>query len=92
MRQAEDAADEVNEDEKEEEKKAMGDEEIKDQPECNIEETIEDLREEVAQEEKRREKALRHQYKYKETYGAIFYSDVPKRAKTLKGIDGAAIT
>ena len=25
-------------------------------------------------------------------YGSIFYSDVPAKAKTVKGIDGAAIT
>ena len=50
------------------------------------------MRNEVAEEEKRREKALRHQYKYKEVYGSIFYSDVPNKAKAIKGIDGAALT
>lgn len=25
-------------------------------------------------------------------YGSIFYSDVPAKAKTIKGIDGSAIT
>ena len=58
----------------------------------DVEETIEELKNEVAQEDKKREKALRHQYKYKETYGAIFYSDIPTKAKCLKGIDGAAVT
>ena len=59
---------------------------------CNIEETIEDLRKEIEVEEKRQAKALRHQYKYKEVFGSIFYSDVPTKAKVLKGIDGAALT
>ena len=35
---------------------------------------------------------MRHKYKYKELYGTIFYSDVPIKAKTLTGIDGAART
>lgn len=35
---------------------------------------------------------MRHKYKYKETFGAIFYSDVPNKAKSLAGIDGAART
>lgn len=35
---------------------------------------------------------MRHKYKYKELYGTIFYSDVPEKAKTLTGIDGAART
>lgn len=53
---------------------------------------MEELRDEVSREEKRREKAMRHQYKYKEVFGAIFYSDVPTKAKAVKGIDGAAVT
>mmetsp|Transcript_15147 Transcript_15147/g.20552 ORF Transcript_15147/g.20552 Transcript_15147/m.20552 type:complete len:151 (+) Transcript_15147:283-735(+) len=59
---------------------------------ANLEETLDDLRKEVAREEKRQEKAMRHKYKYKEAFGAIFYSDVPNKAKALTGIDGAART
>ena len=43
----------------------------------DLEETLESLRKEVSEEEARRAKALRHQYKYKEIFGAIFYSDIP---------------
>ena len=37
------------------------------------------------------EKAIKRQYKYKEVYGTIFYSDVP-RMKQIQGIEGAALT
>ena len=50
------------------------------------------MQKEVSREEKRQEKAMRHKYKYKETFGTIFYSDVPNKAKSLAGIDGAART
>ena len=90
MRDQEDQESKNTENGEEEKKQEEGSEKIGSI--ADMEETIEELRTEVAHEEKRREKALRHQYKYKEVFGSIFYSDVPAKPKTVKGIDGAALT
>lgn len=52
---------------------------------------LESIEEEVKQEQARIEKARQKQYKYKEVYGTIFFSEIP-RTKQIQGIDGAALT
>lgn len=52
---------------------------------------MEDIDEELKREEKRHQKAKRNMYDYKEMYGQLYYTDVPKY-KQIKGISGAALT
>jgi A1 cistron-splicing factor AAR2 len=56
-----------------------------------VDKVINQLQEELKIEDKKREKAERKQYKYKEVYGKTFYTDIPQK-KVLQGLSGKALT
>ncbi|CDW90609.1 UNKNOWN [Stylonychia lemnae] len=57
----------------------------------DIEETIEKLEKQVKDEEKKQQKAKKREYKYKDAYSSLYYSDIPKR-KIITHLQGEALT
>lgn len=53
--------------------------------------TLEEIEHEIDVEQSRILKAQRRQYKYKEVFGTIFYTEVPK-VKIVQGLEGSALT